>query len=635
MSKKKKNKGKQNHGHHGSGRQGGHGSKHKGQKGGHGRGGRPPLQEITAPYNFTPVSSKVATVEKQTYYDLPYQSGVSGKIKIKITAKTPIYIRNGGDWQGLSDEQKHTNNEYLDFFNIRAQYMVPGSSLRGMIRNVFEIVTFSKLHTTDKRYSLRDLRLKLYQNEMKDVRAGFLFRDKNSGRIILEEYKYYEIDHLEFYRTYNGLQIGEEKSTAIEKRRKFLRAKGDDKPIIHFEVNVSKNGAKARISDHGKKKGYVVFTGQPTPNRIQDGGNKKFAKHTEFVLDISSGVQARYEISKDLYQRFSDIHAVSSQRSDDSWDKYYKKWFQEGKKVPVFFLVENKQVRAMGLARLFRLMYPYSPADLRPSAHKESNVDWAENLFGYVRDENETALRSRVFFQHATLAPESKNAKPQETVTGVLSSPKPTFYPAYLDQPGSNGTLSERVENYNTYMRKDAKIRGWKRYPVTKQARKQKIAPPPGMENNRKIQTSFRPLPSGTSFESEIIFHNVQPYELGALLFSLNPGIQNFTHSLGGAKPAGFGAVKIEVKTVEKEDGTSMDIEKVKKEYFVKIKEAIGVEINKQTLQDLLLMGNQEKGESIQQKLSYMPLEDFARSKGSPERRHERKILKKYHEFFK
>ncbi|RME91619.1 MAG: hypothetical protein D6767_04960, partial [Candidatus Hydrogenedentota bacterium] len=68
---------------------------------------------------------------------------------------------------------------------------------------------------------------------------------------------------------------------------------------------------------------------------------------------------------------------------------------------------------------------------------------------------------------------------------------------------------------------------------------------------------------------------------------------------------------------------------------FVKIKEAIGVEMNEQTLQDFFLMGSPEKGESIQQKLSYMPLEDFARSKGSPSRKHERKILKKYYEFFK
>lgn len=52
---------------------------------------------IKAPFNFVPLSDKVFFPEwaKQISHDIPFEDGESGIIELKITAETPIFVRNG------------------------------------------------------------------------------------------------------------------------------------------------------------------------------------------------------------------------------------------------------------------------------------------------------------------------------------------------------------------------------------------------------------------------------------------------------------------------------------------------------------------------------------------------------------
>lgn len=104
-----------------------------------------------APYNFVPLSDWVYYPSgwEKISHDLPLRNGVSGVIRFTVIAKSPLLIageQDGGRekvFQRLPDSNK---------------FFIPGSTLRGMIRNVLEIATFSKMRYVDnRRFGLRDL----------------------------------------------------------------------------------------------------------------------------------------------------------------------------------------------------------------------------------------------------------------------------------------------------------------------------------------------------------------------------------------------------------------------------------------------------------------------------------------------
>lgn len=103
---------------------------------------------ITAPYNFVPLNKQVYIPYwgNLVSHDIPFEDAESGEIDITITAKSPIFIRDS-----KNEDQ---------FCNYNGQYYIPSSSIKGMIRNVLEIMSFSKLREEifdDNTYAVRDL----------------------------------------------------------------------------------------------------------------------------------------------------------------------------------------------------------------------------------------------------------------------------------------------------------------------------------------------------------------------------------------------------------------------------------------------------------------------------------------------
>ena len=101
---------------------------------------------ITAPFNFVPLNEKVFFPDwsKHVSHDIPFEDGESGVIDITITAKSPIFIRD------------HNNLE--QFCNYNGEYYIPATSIKGMVRSVLEIMSFSKMSQfNDDTYAVRDL----------------------------------------------------------------------------------------------------------------------------------------------------------------------------------------------------------------------------------------------------------------------------------------------------------------------------------------------------------------------------------------------------------------------------------------------------------------------------------------------
>ena len=100
----------------------------------------------------------------------------------------------------------------------------------------------------------------------------------------------------------------------------------------------------------------------------------------------------------------------------------------------------------------------------------------------------------------------------------------------YIEQTGSNG----RTGQYQTY--NNGRLAGWKRYHVRNGVWQKSLG-------NEKLDSTLTPVRSGATFTGDIVFHNLRPIELGALLSALTfhgkPDL--YYHQLGQAKPYGYG----------------------------------------------------------------------------------------------
>lgn len=81
----------------------------------------------TAPYNFVPFAEKILLAEEIPHYSNIDSQRNTGDIHITLTAMTPVYVSNG-EGTFVHDTAGHP--------------MLPGSSVRGMVRGVAKILGF-------------------------------------------------------------------------------------------------------------------------------------------------------------------------------------------------------------------------------------------------------------------------------------------------------------------------------------------------------------------------------------------------------------------------------------------------------------------------------------------------------------
>lgn len=147
------------------------------------------MATIKAPYNFVPLEDTVFFPEWQNRIsqDIPFSDGVSGRIDIKIEAKTPIFVRNGQ--AQLTEQEKKEGKKGDDSFSHTddGRYFIPGTSIKGELRNVLEILSFGKMtQVQDARFGIRKIGDNEYHNLLKDVYCGWLTKNAN-GEYVIED----------------------------------------------------------------------------------------------------------------------------------------------------------------------------------------------------------------------------------------------------------------------------------------------------------------------------------------------------------------------------------------------------------------------------------------------------------------
>jgi len=547
---------------------------------------------IKAPFNFVPTSDKIfyPSWADQVSHDVPFKNGQSGEIDITLTAETPFYIRNGHNTE--TDENDIIKNEFSNYTNAQGekQFFIPATSLKGMFRNVLEIMSFGKMNV-DKRlkYTTREWDNKTVYplkelNNQKKIECGWLKLRKNGSYVIENCGKPYRINHRrigeyldtnilrETFKRNASIKLNE-KQSIIENGKSVMVDPKTAKYKYYllnkyreefYDVNFSKDDEfynefqKKRLivadaGDEIKTTGTIVLTGQPdawtSDVQEQRAGKQNVGKFYEFVFPNYED-DAEIPVKDLVYEQFRLAH-----KDSDDWNFWKNNINESEGGVPVFFRANGKKLTDFGLAFLYKLPFKYSAKELYDNtinnkANEADQSDLADLIFGYTKvDEanNPKALKGRVQFSHAKAEGQPKyfnDCSPDKPLKTVLGSPKASYYPLYIEQKGERGTVGDdranKCKKYKTYHDKNARLSGWKRYPVKSETKLQT----PETEN---ITVNFCPLAKGSVFKGKIRFHNLKDEELGALLsaISFHNNNSNLFHSLGLAKSQGFGKMKV------------------------------------------------------------------------------------------
>jgi CRISPR-associated protein (TIGR03986 family) len=495
---------------------------------------------ITAPFNFVPLSEKVffPSWAEDVSHDIPFQDGESGAIDITITAKSPIFIRD------------HKKEE--EFCQHNGEYYIPSTSVKGMVRNVLEIMSFSKMKTDKKKASIvssvRDM-----TNSMILVGTatgcGFLKKDSDNNWIIEDYGKPRTIQYTNLReKTIENIDevIHCNFETAKEKYQhnalyKQIKIKKDSKEIARNGIKIGTKNI-ATISNNGEY-AYLILTGSID--------NKK----NEFVFALSDKNSSPIK-GKEIdvaVEKFKQVYFES-----DSVDgAFWKKNFDPTIGIPIFYMQDKttKKITDIGLTQLFKLAYKQTIAEatqqnielISSNGKNIEKLDLSETIFGAIRT-GEKSLKGRVFFSHFKADSKPKKYK---KITTILGSPNSSFYPEYIKQKcQKNGIIIGN--NYKTLMDSDAKIAGWKHYPL--HYGKPKIKECDVSDSS----TTFIPLGSYSgdkfnefSFKGKVRFHNLKKFEIGALVSALtfHDNQDEFYHNIGMAKSLGLGKIKISLET--------------------------------------------------------------------------------------
>ena len=535
-----------------------------------------PPRVIDSAYNFVPLSRFILRPDwgAKASQDVPFGGGVSGRLKLTITAHAPILV--------AGDRTRNPNEiRQATFYRLRnGKYAIPGSAVRGMIRNVVEIAGFGAMGMVDdRRLGVRDLTpgaRPFYGNELTKRGSGGAFVSlSRAGWLKLEEVggkaewrltpcEYARVDHsdLETYRRGFKFNPGK-RPPAHDIYGGWATAQGSLAAKMSVGPATNHPHSKGTVLHYrkatfgGSTDGTLVFTGAPSGK-----------KHMEFFFFNRS--KNAIPVPPSVMRAFHGIHETS-----EDWKEHWLPFVRRGDEVPVFWLDDGTgQPKKLGLAMMFRLAYDLSIGETIENTNPEHRdtpvLDLATLLFGYASRRSDkrggdgeggdpgSGLKGRVSFGLATAV---GNPQPRRYTETVLNTPKPTYYPNYVRQPvapADRGRL--RGDGYATYTEQRAatapelkhpEIRGWKRYPARPANLIPDPLPPPPAGARDAIKIVLNPLPEGTVFEGEVRFHNLRPEELGALLWALTwGGDSGLRHALGMGKPFGFGQISIAVDPV-------------------------------------------------------------------------------------
>ncbi|HBW37361.1 TIGR03986 family CRISPR-associated RAMP protein [Desulfosporosinus sp. BICA1-9] len=551
------------------------------------------------PYNFVRTLSpqKNTFFEKGTPKKHQCYEGLTGEIVCHLTVETPLFIGNG---------QPETNNGHqrFDFFSINHKPVIPASSLRGMVRNIFETVTDSCYSIIDDKYLWRRMTTRQDSNGLQAARvikegqeyflqvftvpelpSGYNRQGSMQPAAWIRRYQPRGMDWHKDKVDFKGLNHGEPAWAVIKPEQHPKKPIRCWRVVELYKITAETEARKA-LEEKYKGKGYKLAEGyiNVTGKNIKNKHDERFYFGQIETKPLPPQIRQRYEEMVKQYKKLNaeDIDSTKKQIKDRGIDDYglvnlhdpdiSKFMLEDSNQLKegdlVYCKLEEDRVRHVVPVYLSRTKYPSKPIDLLNARNFPCNsfesLCPACRVFGWVKgnthddsqqtdaqteEKHPVAYAGNVFFDNAHLVGTEPNIM-EEIVLEELSSPKPTTTFFYLKKK-AEPNMANFIPKEQGYKKAEHTLRGRKYYrhhPEAKKADYLKKADVP-----KRKRTIRGALKSGNVFEFTVRFSNLSEEELGALLWSLQLEKEMF-HRLGYGKPLGMGSVKIKVKAMMRYD---------------------------------------------------------------------------------
>lgn len=543
-----------------------------------------------SPYNFVSLPkfsiTRYSSLEElpchDSYRDRNGKELLNGVIEYTLVAKTPVMVS-----RGMGKEEK----EAKFFINNRGEFAIPGSTIRGLVRNNAEILSFSNVvcnGNSDEKYSNSEIEdskfmyreiagnnalSDMYKKELgidrekhilKNVTAGYIFKKgpkeytiKPAKIISNKDHKYYfRIDEMEIRKIIDKDaekqikfmykrellkredELKRAKNNTNERNRILKDVENDKYSAYNSEISFNFDNAKNKVTRIGKKDKYS-YNGYIVSSRYMIG------KRGHFIIPEEDEDIKPIDISYEDILHYKDDLIRTQKMNKKGKTVPGKEFFElpqeigEQHKKPVFF-IKNDGVLHFGFGPYLRIFYRKSVLDGVSENYKNKDgISYADGIFGFAnkvfnsKRKEKTSYKTRVSFED--IIAEGKDILDKDShMKMLLAEPKPTSYNLYLKQD-----IKSNKRKLNIYDG-DFEIRGVKQYWL-----KDYIELPMEESKNSDMPFYIQPIKEGTNFKGTIQFNNLYEDELGLLLWSLKLNDDCY-QNIGLAKSYGFGRVEVQ-----------------------------------------------------------------------------------------
>ena len=521
----------------------------------------------TAPYNFVslpaeslihPVAQKKdawSKLEKEDrrkeYVKYVAANGqYTGYIGLTVRTLSPCFI--GGE---IKDD---TRQFFTTALASDGAPVIPGSSIRGMIKNIFKIITCGAMRPgedfTDRRLYFRTMAgkdkalRKLYTDEMvappppgsksrkgiTKAQAGFLVcHNGDDGK----EYSVYPA--------------------------KFKTVKDIDN-IKRYEVR-NKPGAETGRNGDCVKWNWYCKDGSGVACFVGEMNTGRRNGKAHYTIHYEPDWKSRIRVPAEVIQAYKDdnnrggvniLHEKMGKRGRDAANFLKQNGapsdVQAAFIVPCFFATqkteEGEVVKHFGFGQYYRIPYKLSVADHVPKGLRDTELpDFADAVFG-----NMGYWATRVFFEDARIIPDGSVKPESDGYTHLLMAPKPTSFQLYLEQ-------DVRKAEKNHWGMPDVNIRGYKFFwhrlarnndNLWKETDEKTIAKwkEADDKNGGMKVKPIKPIEAQREFHGKIRFENLSKVELGALCAAVSFAREGHktAYKIGMGKPIGMGSILLE-----------------------------------------------------------------------------------------
>lgn len=504
------------------------------------------MKGFVNPYNFIKFPSKKA----KAYTDEDRHTGV---IEYTITTKTPLFIPNSSSDSAFKISKKVNDHKSYDFFSYteldptktyNGKYhvpVIPGSEIRGVVRNVYETLTNSCMGLLNAdEYPVK--------RSMEMFKPALMYKDRE-GNFALYKAKSWKIGNIESkekgsvpkgFKNYpNGTKVYYEETPRINRF--------DAKPIEKYSMKQEKYPEEGYLIKWGmgvKKAHYHVFSLEEEINLRNKKAGIHFSKDDIErkllrVIDYYLAEPGLTDANKAAYEEYKrDVEAFLKGKGNSYFPVNYS-----SPSIGIYYLAPATYTKEVSDNNVGKLAGEFAPC--------EKDYCPACDLFGYVGKNNESCKGSKIRFtdMYVSEEKEAESYYMQDCVTiQALGEPKLGNTEFYLRQP-----MGATFWNYDYYVRNgelkisNGILRGRKYY-----WHHQKVKLPEDIEAT-KLNKTIRPVEANESFNGKLYFEDISKKQLNQLMWILNSGSEGLGLKLGGAKPLGFGSVSCKVdKVVER-----------------------------------------------------------------------------------